>query len=88
MLHHNPLGLVSQLLKWQPNLKLFSSIEPRKMYNFKRDIHDTQQCYLKMTRDLGYHISVFNMNGYNEDIKEVEKDLKKLIQLMLHNKNE
>ena len=61
-------------------------IHPKRMMIFKKGIHDPQCCYMKIVRELGYQIHLFNIMDYGgeDEIQNMECDLRKIIQKMLN----
>ena len=59
-------------------------IHPKRMTNFRKSIHDPQGCYMKIVRELGYQIHIFNIMDYSEEKFQImECDLRTIIQKML-----
>ena len=59
-------------------------IQPNKMLNFRRRLHDPKLCYLKFAKDLGYRISLLNAVGYKtKPLEEQNHDIEAILKSML-----
>ena len=59
-------------------------IQPNKMLNFRRRLHDPKLCYLKFAKDLGYRISLLNAVGYKtKPLEEQNRDIEAILKSML-----
>ena len=63
---------------------ILTLIQPNKMLNFRRRLHDPKLCYLKFAKDLGYRISFFNAVGYKtKPVEEQNHDIEVILESML-----